>query len=82
MPVVMEPGDVLFFNGNLIHGSYRNKTKDRFRRAFICHYANESATHIGQFYKPLYRADGTEVDLEVNPDGGPCGIEFEAFYPH
>ncbi len=82
VPVVMEPGDVLFFNGNLIHGSYRNKTKDRFRRAFICHYANESATHIGQYYKPLYRSDGTEVNLALNPDGGPCGVEFEALYPH
>ncbi|MFC5404914.1 phytanoyl-CoA dioxygenase family protein [Cohnella soli] len=82
MPVVMDKGDVLFFNGNLIHGSYRNKTKDRFRRAFICHYANSSATQIGEFYRPLYRQDGTTVDLEANPDGGPCGIEFENVYPH
>lgn len=82
MPVVLEPGDVLFFNGNLIHGSYRNKTKDRFRRAFICHYANESATHISHYYRPLYRADGSEVDLIENPDGGPCGVEFAALYPH
>jgi len=82
VPVVMEPGDVLFFNGNLIHGSYRNKTKDRFRRAFICHYANESATQISHYYRPLYRADGSTVDLEENPDGGPCGVEFEALYPH
>ncbi|MBB6634551.1 phytanoyl-CoA dioxygenase family protein [Cohnella thailandensis] len=82
MPVTMDPGDVLFFNGNLIHGSYRNKTKDRFRRSFICHYANESASQIGQFYRPLYRADGSEVQLELNPDGGPCGVEFETLYPH
>ena len=82
MPVVMEAGDVLFFNGNLIHGSYRNKTKDRFRRSFICHYANESATHISHYYRPLYRADGSEVELVNNPDGGPCGVEFEPFYPH
>ncbi len=82
MPVVMDRGDVLFFNGNLIHGSYRNKTKDRFRRAFICHYANESATRISSFYRPLYRADGTEIDLELNEDGGPCGVEFETLYPH
>lgn len=82
IPVVMDPGDVLFFNGNLIHGSYRNKTKDRFRRSFICHYANESATRIAHYYKPLYRADGTEVSLEDNPDGGPCGIELEPLYPH
>ncbi|SFB58089.1 Ectoine hydroxylase-related dioxygenase, phytanoyl-CoA dioxygenase (PhyH) family [Cohnella sp. OV330] len=82
VPVVMEPGDVLFFNGNLIHGSYRNKTKDRFRRAFICHYANASATRIGQYYRPLYHADGTEVELALNADGGPCGVEFETLYPH
>ncbi|MBB6673836.1 phytanoyl-CoA dioxygenase family protein [Cohnella nanjingensis] len=82
VPAAMDRGDVLFFNGNLIHGSYRNKTKDRFRRAFICHYANESATHISQYYKPLYREDGTEVDLADNPDGGPCGMEFPLNYPH
>jgi len=82
VPVMLQPGDVLFFNGNLIHGSYRNKTKNRFRRAFICHYANESATHISHYYKPLYRADGTEVELIENTDGGPCGVEFEPLYPH
>jgi phytanoyl-CoA hydroxylase len=82
VPVVMDRGDVLFFNGNLIHGSYRNKTKDRFRRAFISHYANESATHIGTHYRPLFRMDGTPVDLQANPDGGPCGIENDIAYPH
>lgn len=82
VPVRMERGAVLFFNGNLIHGSYRNRSKDRFRRAFICHYANASASHIGDHYRPLYRVDGTEVDLAGNPDGGPCGVEFEITYPH
>ena len=82
IPVIMDKGDVLFFNGNLIHGSYRNKSKDRFRRAFICHYANSSATHISGGYRPLFRADGTEVNLENNPNGGPCGIEFDVLYPH
>lgn len=82
IPAIMDKGDVLFFNGNLIHGSYRNKTKDQFRRAFICHYANESATRISDYYKPLYRANGDPVDMESNQDGGPCGIEFENVYPH
>lgn len=82
IPIVMNKGDVLFFNGNLVHGSYRNKTKERFRRAFICHYANASATHISRYYNPLYRADGTPLELEHNPDGGPCGIEHQAAYPH
>ncbi|MFC5531328.1 phytanoyl-CoA dioxygenase family protein [Cohnella yongneupensis] len=82
IPVVMDKGDVLFFNGNLIHGSYRNKTNDRFRRAFICHYANASATHINAHYRPLFKADGTTIDLEVSTDGGPCGVSFEVLYPH
>lgn len=82
MPVIMDKGDVLFFNGNLIHGSYRNKTKDQFRRAFICHYANSSATKISQHYNPLYKADGTAIVLEGNPDGGPCGVEVGAAFYH
>lgn len=77
---MMEPGDVLFFNGNLIHGSYRNRSKDRFRRAFICHYANISATRISHYYNPLYRADGSKLELESNPDGGPCGIETPVYH--
>jgi len=77
---LMEPGDVLFFNGNLIHGSYRNKTKNRFRRAFISHYANLGATRISYHYNPLYRADGTAIELASNPDGGPCGIETPAYH--
>ena len=36
--VDMKAGDVLFFGGFTIHGSYPNKTKDRFRRAFITHF--------------------------------------------
>ncbi|WNR43305.1 phytanoyl-CoA dioxygenase family protein [Paenibacillus roseipurpureus] len=82
LPIRMDRGDVLFFNGNLIHGSYRNKTRDRFRRAFICHYANASATQINQYYRPLFRRNGEPVDLAINPDGGPCGTEFQPVYPH
>lgn len=82
MPAVMDRGDVLFFNGNLIHGSYRNKTKDRFRRAFISHYASASTTHINNYYRPLYREDGTEVMPEASTDGGPCGVEVDVAYPH
>ncbi|MCR2802736.1 phytanoyl-CoA dioxygenase family protein [Paenibacillus soyae] len=82
MPVIMKRGDCLFFNGNLIHGSYRNKTKDQFRRSFICHYANESASKISGFYRPLFRANGESIDLELNGDGGPCGVTFDNAYPH
>jgi phytanoyl-CoA hydroxylase len=40
IPVPMEPGDVLFFHGHILHRSYPNRTSDRFRRAYVCHYCN------------------------------------------
>lgn len=40
IPVPMEPGDVLFFDGHLLHRSYPNRTRDRWRRSFVCHYCN------------------------------------------
>src|SRR5581483_1096451 len=30
--LTLRAGDVLFFNGSVIHGSYPNKSRDRFRR--------------------------------------------------
>ena len=41
--VTMEPGDALFFDGKTIHGSYQNRTDDRWRRSFICHYIGRHA---------------------------------------
>jgi phytanoyl-CoA hydroxylase len=82
IPAIMAPGDVLFFNGNLIHGSHRNKSKNRFRRSFICHYASESTTKIGGFYSPLFRSDGSKVERKVSNESGPCGNEFDTVYPH
>ena len=73
-PVMMKAGDVLFFGGNLIHGSYPNRSPSRFRRTFIGHYVGASAEEIARYYKPLYRRDGSEVLLPDAPtDGGPCG---------
>ncbi|WP_307000567.1 phytanoyl-CoA dioxygenase family protein [Lederbergia panacisoli] len=77
IPAILEPGDVLFFNGNVIHGSYPNVSKDKFRRSFICHYTGISATKIGNFYKPLYHQDGKEeVEMEIS-ESTPCGNEFD-----
>ena len=36
----VEPGDAIFFNGRVFHRSFPNKSKDRFRRAYVCHYCN------------------------------------------
>src|SRR5207244_12494317 len=37
---VMNPGDVAFFGGHVMHRSHRNDSRDRFRRSFVGHYAN------------------------------------------
>ena len=44
VPVHMEPGDVLFFNGSLVHGSKPNRSRHA-RRIFINGYAYPGANH-------------------------------------
>jgi hypothetical protein len=72
-PVRLAAGDVLFFNGSLIHGSYENRSRDRFRRAFICHYMPASARAISRWYRPLFAFDGQEVQREFLENGALCG---------
>lgn len=43
IPVICEPGDVIFFHSHLLHRSHRNRTTDRYRRAFVSHYCNARA---------------------------------------
>ena len=70
-------GDVLFFNGSVIHGSYPNTSATRFRRAFICHYVSRSTQAMSHWYNPLVRPDGSELVIAGNPWGGPCGEQFD-----
>jgi ectoine hydroxylase-related dioxygenase (phytanoyl-CoA dioxygenase family) len=81
VPIDMEPGDVLFFNGSLVHGSGPNHSADRFRRSFIGHYVGRSTTRIGGFYRTLTMS-GEPVALPESESGGPCGTEFAASSPH
>jgi hypothetical protein len=69
----MKAGDMLFFNGQLIHGSRPNRTADRFRRIVVGHYIVGEAQAVASFYHPVLTMDGREVKLEVSPYGGPCG---------
>jgi phytanoyl-CoA hydroxylase len=50
--VTMDPGDVLFFNGSLVHGSRPNITPDRYRRALIGHYIQADARQVADYYHP------------------------------
>jgi len=73
--VKLAAGDVLFFNGSLIHGSYPNTTRDRFRRAFICHYVGAGTTEMNSGYYPLHTFDGRTLTRGEAQGGGPCGTE-------
>ena len=82
VPAVMKAGDVLFFNGSVIHGSYPNTSKDRFRCAFICHYLPRRSQEVSRGYRPLYNFTGEIIeDIGDATGGGPCGVpEFAS--PH
>jgi phytanoyl-CoA hydroxylase len=72
-PIRMEPGDVLFFNGSVVHGSMPNRTTDRFRRSLIGHYIEADARQVAAYFHPVLRMDGTTLELDVSQGGGACG---------
>lgn len=75
--VPMNAGDVLFFNGSLVHGSFPNTTPDRFRRALIGHYIDGAAEQVATYYHPALRMDGTPLELGESSGGGACGVWVE-----
>lgn len=77
VPVLMQAGDVLFFNGQLIHGSFPNTSTTRFRRSLIGHYIMAEADKVAEFYHPVLRMDGSEVSLGTSERGGECGVWVE-----
>lgn len=74
VPARMRAGDVLFFNGQLVHGSLPNITTDRFRRALIGHYIVGAAEKVYRWYHPVLKMDGTEIKLGQSEVGGTCGV--------
>jgi ectoine hydroxylase-related dioxygenase (phytanoyl-CoA dioxygenase family) len=76
-PIIMQAGDVLFFNGQLIHGSLPNTSTDRFRRSLIGHYVVGEAEKVYKWYHPALKFDGTEMSLAESQDGSECGVWVE-----
>ena len=77
VPALMKRGDVLFFNGSVIHGSYMNRSADRFRRTLIGHYIMAETEQVAKYYFPVFRMDGSRLDdeaLKLAPGGGPCSV--------
>lgn len=71
--VILNPGDLLFFNGQVVHGSYPNRSTDRFRSSMIAHYVSAEDESVSKFFHPVYRMDGSEIDYGVSEQGAPCG---------
>lgn len=80
VPMIMSAGDCLFFGGHTIHGSHANKSKERMRRSFICHYIGARSSESASFYNPLLTMNGEEVYNAASTMGSPCGTAFEG--PH
>ena len=76
VPVIMKRGDVLFFNGSVIHGSFKNRSETRFRRVIIGHYIAAESQQVAKYYFPVYRMDGSIVETGVaeSEPSGPCGV--------
>ncbi len=81
----MKKGDVIFFNGHILHRSKDNVTKDRFRRAFVGHYCNARSftqwgrdeavptdSHGGTNASHILARGHTHLDFAVPKFGTPC----------
>lgn len=82
LPLQLKAGDVLFFNGSVIHGSYPNTSKDRFRRALICHYVPANSQELAHWYVNPTTFDGQVVEIPEAVGGGPCGVAQGAMGRH
>ena len=78
----LKAGDVLFFNGSLIHGSSPNISPTRFRRSLICHYVPKHSAEVGKWYGiAMLTFDGQKVEIAEATGSGPCGTP-QPLAPH
>ena len=73
VPIPLSPGDVLFFNGQIVYGSYPNTTKDRFGRTLVGQFIEGHARQVAEFDHPVLRMDDTAArEVGGSPNGGEC----------
>ncbi len=71
------PGDVVFFNGHVLHRSKANFTSDRYRRSFVGHFMNaRSFTQWGRIVEP--GEDTMAADVIDEATGGTNGSHILA----
>ena len=76
VPVPLNPGDVLFFNGSLIHGSNPNHHHTLWRRSYILHYIPKSSLSCAAHFCPAIDFGDNQYTVEATKGGGPCGGEY------
>jgi hypothetical protein len=81
--LALKAGDVLLFNGNVIHGSGPNRSATRFRRALVFHYVPGNTVELSSWYRTPVRFNAEPVSIADASGGGPCGsIEHAVLAPH
>ena len=64
--ITTNPGDVVIFNGNIIHGSTANVTKDRYRRCLLTHFTGVSVERLALNFNKLVNREGEKVRRRFN----------------
>lgn len=59
-------GDIVIFNGNILHGSHDNTSKHRFRRSMLNFYAAASVERTTMNFNQLYDQNGNRVRRRLN----------------
>jgi len=74
VPAIMEPGDVAFFGGHILHRSFTNITANRTRRSFVNHYCNARSftTWDGGNHKHILARGNTHLEFAQPKFGTPC----------
>ena len=69
IPVELEPGSILFFNGYLLHRSLNNKSERGSRQSYVCHYMSaESLLPWNGGVLPAPKTDYRDIVLVVGED--------------
>jgi len=74
VPVIAEPGDVVFFGGHIFHRSLRNRSDTRFRRCLVNHYCNARSftTWGGGNQEHILARGNTHMPFALPRFGTPC----------
>ncbi|CAM4435125.1 phytanoyl-CoA dioxygenase family protein [Paenibacillus tarimensis] len=66
--VCTEPGDIILFSGDVLHGSHANTTADRFRMSYVIHYVGVSTEKIFVQQARLLNKRGERVTRRLHKE--------------